>query len=442
MVLGGHVRAQAQGVGGARPYRALFGGSTANPDVHHSFDVTTSVLAGYDDNALGAGADAASTSPLLRTGDYLGMSGGLTYAWQARRVQVGANLSTNTRYYRDVGELIGTSHSGSIGLSAQVGQRGRVFANQSVSYAPSYLYSLSPGLGGSVPGTTVGGGSFPLGDEPVFVYDTTANAAYSITRRGSIEALASYRHSDLGSDGDAGLSALRSYSVGGRFRQGLTRYAALRLGYVYRTGQYGFTRTNSSTAVHDIDVGVDYGRALSLTRRTTIDFRTGSTIVTMPADLAGGAQPGASDLQFRVVGDVGVSHEMGRTWRARIGYNRGVGFAEAFAQPVFADALSASLNGFFSRRIDLSLNGGFSSGEVGFGRASNSPAASTSSFRTWNVTARTRYALGSMWAFYGEYLYYSQDLGSAAIVPAGVPPVLDRQSIQLGLTLWVPLLKR
>ena len=35
-----------------------------------------------------------------------------------------------------------------------------------------------------------------------------------------------------------------------------------------------------------------------------------------------------------------------------------------------------------------------------------------------------------MWALYGEYLYYSQDLGSAVIVPTGVPPVLDRQTIQ------------
>jgi hypothetical protein len=47
-----------------------------------------------------------------------------------------------------------------------------------------------------------------------------------------------------------------------------------------------------------------------------------------------------------------------------------------------------------------------------------------------------------MWAMYGEYLYYSQDLGSAVIVPSGLPSVLDRQTIQVGLTFWVPLLRR
>ena len=133
---------------------------------------------------------------------------------------------------------------------------------------------------------------------------------------------------------------------------------------------------------------------------------------------------------------------MGRTWRARVGYNRGVGFAEAFAQPVFADGITGSLTGFFNRRIDFNVNGGFSSGEVGLGRTAGLSEASNSSFRTWNFSARSRYGLGSLWAVYAEYCYYSQDLGSAAIVPTGVPSVLERQTIQIGLTFWVPLLRR
>ena len=442
VLLTGYEPAAAQVTTGAtRPYRALFGGSTANPDVHHSFDVTTSVSAGYDDNAMADPTAGGSLSPLLQSGSYLGVSGGIAYAWQTKRVQVGANLTTNTRYYQDVSDFVGTTHGASIGVSADVGRRGRVFANQSVSYAPSYMYSLWPGLNQSVPGNVVGGGSFPVGDEPIFVYDTTASGSYSVTRRGSIEALGSYRYSDFNQAGDVPIEALRSYSVGGRYRQGLSRYASLRLGYVYRTGQYGFARTNASTGLHDIDVGVDYARALSLTRKTTVDFSTGSSVVSLPPqDVSGELLD--SELQFRVVGAAGLTHEMGRTWRLRVGYDRGVGFAEAFAQPVIADAVSASLNGFFSRRVDFSANGGFSSGEVGLGRSLRVGEASTSSFRTWNLTARSRYALGRMWAVYAEYMYYSQDLGSAVIVPSGVPSVLDRQTIQVGLTLWVPLLKR
>ncbi len=428
--------AQTPGASGAtRPYRALFGGSTGNPDVHHSFDVTASVLAGYDDNApAGSFGGGGLGSPLLQTGAYTGFSAGLAYAWQGRRVQIGANAGSSGRYYTDEAEYLSTGHFGGIGLAAQLGQRGRVVLNQSVSYAPSYLYSLMPGLGGGALGAPVGGGEFPLGDQAVYVYDTAASVTYGLGRRASIEALGSYRSSDYGEAAGPSMSGLRSYSVGGRFRQGLTRYASLRLGYVYREGQYAFTRANASTAVHDIDIGVDYRRALSLTRRTTISFGTGSAIVTAPVTIDSAEQK----LQFRLVGDVGIEHEIGRTWRARLNYNRGVGFAEAFAQPVFADAVNLSLTGFLARRVDFSANGGMSFGDVGLG----SQATAQSSFRTWNATTRLRYAISSMWAVYGEYLYYSQDLGDAVLVPAGVPSVLDRQSVHVGLTLWVPLLRR
>ena len=431
-----------QVTGAWRPYRALFGGATTNPDVHHSFDVTTSVLAGYDDNQGAPGtADVETVSPLLRTGSYLGVSGSVAYAWQTERVQVAGNLGINTRYYDDTGDFIGTSRGGGMGVSAQIGRRGHIFANQSLTYAPSYLYSLSSGRSAMPPGTVVGGGSYPLGDESVFVYDTTATAGYSVTRRGTIEAVGSYRYSDFADTAGPTVKALRSYSVGGRFRQGISRYASLRLGYAYRQGQYGFRGTNAGGGLHDIDIGVDYNRALSLTRRTTFDFSTGSALITTPLTDAALDVGSNNDLQFRLVGQAGLTHEMGRTWRARAGYTRGVGFAEAFAQPVVADGVNVSLTGFASRRLDVTVNGSFTTGEVGLGPTLNT-SASTSSFDAWNVSARTRYALGSMWAIYAEYFYYSQDLGTAVIVPSGVPSVLERQSIQVGLTLWVPLLRR
>ena len=154
-------------------------------------------------------------SPLLQTGTYLGLSGELAYSWQGKRVQVGAAAGSNPRYYRDTAELIETNRYGSIGFSAGLGRRGHIFANQSISYAPSYLYSLIPGVRSALPGVAVGGGSFPVGNHSVYVYDTTAMATIGITRRGSIEALSSYRLSDFGDSSDATVTALRSYSLGG-----------------------------------------------------------------------------------------------------------------------------------------------------------------------------------------------------------------------------------
>jgi hypothetical protein len=413
--------------GASRPYQGVFGGSAPNPNVHHTLDVSASIEAGYDQNDTPA---ASSTSPLLTDGAYAAFAGGLAYAWQGKTVQFGINGDANARYYPDTAEYINVGNSLGIGIATQLGRRLSVVANQSVSYAPSYFYNLIPGFGSITPGTVVGGGEFPVGDAPVYVYDTTASLTYGVGPRGSIEGLSSYRYSDVGQSAAASQGDLRSASVGGRFRYSLSRNAALRLGYVYRRGQYATPAARSITGVHDIDAGVDYRRALSLTRRTSFDFATGSTIVSVPT-----VQAPEGELQYRLVGDAGLTHEFGRTWRARLGYLRGVGFAEGFIEPVFADGANLSLTGFFSRRIDFAATAAFSSGEVGLGSTSDS-------FRTWNATSRFRYGIGRSWAIYGEYLYYLQDLGNAALVTAEVPSVLHRQSLHFGLTVWSGLLRK
>lgn len=436
---------QAQVVGGevvpptgaGRPYRALFGGSAAKPDVRHSFDLVGAAFGGYDDNELPSGmlVGAGIASPLLRTGAYSGASVNATYSWQGRRAQIGASLGTSARYYPDTSDLIGTGHHGAVGVSAEIGRRGRIVVTQSISLAPSYLYSLMPTGGRIVLGSSIGGGEFPVGGEDVQVYDTAATVTYTVTRRSSVEAVSSYRFSDFRGHQTPTLDGLRSYSAGGRFRYGLSRHASLRLGYVYREGRYGLNdplRANASrnTAVHDLDVGVDYRRALSLTRRTSIDFGTGSAIVSAPVD---GAEDPA--IQYRLVGNIGVMREFGRTWHARLGYNRGVEFAEAFNRPVFTDAVLTTVTGFVTRRLDFNAAASVAAGEVGL-------AEGSSRFRTWSVTTRMRYALSASLALYGEYLYYAQDLGHATIVPAGLPSQLGRQTARVGLTVWVPLIRK
>jgi hypothetical protein len=427
-----------------RPYRALFGGSTVNPDVHHSFDVTASVEEGYEDGDL-VDDSLAATSPLLTGGVYSAFSANVSYAWRSQRLQVAANGGSTMRYYPDEGEFLTVGHSAAVGFSAQLTERMRVFANQSVAYAPSFLFGVMPVLSEQGIGDITNPGGLPDSNQSVYVYDTNASVTFGLARRGSLEALTSYRYSDLGSTSYSSIgvpptpggsadptSDLRSYSVGGRYRHGLTRNMALRIGYIYRNGTYGYgvVGGNGSTAIHDIDTGIDYRRALSFTRRTRLDFGVGSAIINTP-------QVAAQDrsLQYRVGGNVGLTHEVGRTWRARLAYNRGVGFVEAFTQPVFLDAVTGSLAGFFSRRIDFSATGGYSFGDVGLG-------ATPSQFRGWSTSTRLRIAANAHAAVYAEYFYYYHNLGEAVLVPTAVPQRLDRQSIRVGVSLWTPLLRR
>ena len=104
---------------------------------------------------------------------------------------------------------------------------------------------------------------------------------------------------------------------------------------------------------------------------------------------------------------------------------------------MFSNALTGSLSGFFSRRVDFNASGGMSIGDAGV-----SAQSTARGFKAYNASARVRYALASMWALFGEYSYYKHDLGDVLIVAEGVPSNLDRNSVQAGLTLWFPLLRR
>jgi hypothetical protein len=183
--------------------------------------------------------------------------------------------------------------------------------------------------------------------------------------------------------------------------------------------------------VHDIDIGVDYHRPLSLSRRTHFDFGVGSAIVNVPQ------LPGVpARRQFGLLGNALLSHDMGRTWRARLAYNRGAGFPGGFSQAVFSDALTASLEGFLSRRVDFSTNGRFSSGSL----ASTSQAAA--GFNQYSASARLRSAITPVLALFGEYAYYHYDLGAAVATAPGVPPQLQRNTVRAGLTVWLPLVRQ
>jgi hypothetical protein len=429
MTLGPALDAAAQS-GPGRPYRAVFGGATTDPSMHQSLDVTLSLAEAYDDNVLGDGSGGGfgPTSPLQVTGMYTVMAPTVSYNWTGRHASFNSSVGSNFRYYGKQGEFIGTSHFGAVGFSSRIGS-GQLAATQTVSSSPSYFYGLLPSLspvGSAVP---VSGTDNAIDEHNALFSDSTVNFNQELSSRSRVSLLGSYRAATF--PDQSATQDLRSYGIGGRYGYDLTKNATLHFGYVYRGGQYSEALAEAPTVVHDIDAGVDYHRPLSLTRRTRVDFSVGSTIVSSPE-----SQSSDTTRQFRVVGTAALSHDMGRTWRARLSYNRGAGFAGGFNQPVFADAAIASLEGFFSRRLDFHTQGGFSYGSVG--RSS----IAQNGFRTYTATARLRAALNPVLAVFGEYFYYKYELGADVATVTGVPLNLDRNSVRLGLTVWLPLVRR
>jgi hypothetical protein len=430
----------AQTTGSSRGYQGLFGGSGVDPNTTHNVDATLSLLVGYDDNATGAELGQPDTLPtLLQSAFYSGPTGTLNYTFNGRKVQFGATGGSSARYYTEEKKFVPTGHFGAVGFSFDASARTRVFVNQSVSYAPSYAYALTPPAGDPFPGEAVGSDADPLGDDSLLVYDTQATVTRNMGARTSLVFEGNYRYSDFWSDSDS-TKDLKSYRIGGRFSHSLTRSASLRLGYRYRKGQYraavdptvGTGTRIAATDIHDIDAGIDYNKALSFSRKTTLTFSVGSSMVNAPTSAGS-----SNDVEFTysVVGNVGLNHQMGRTWSARVAYDRGVSFAETFSEPVFSNAVRATLEGFITRRTEFTSSFGLAIGDVGVG-------SQASAFDTYMASARVRSAISRNWALFVEYAFYSQDMGEAPIVPDELPPVLDRHSVRGGLTLWIPIWRK
>jgi hypothetical protein len=195
----------------------------------------------------------------------------------------------------------------------------------------------------------------------------------------------------------------------------------VKLGYERADSTFG--ASNDRVANHIIDAGLDFTKPLSLTRRTTLTFSIGPSMIEQN-----------NSLQYRVVGDAAISHEIGRTWAARATYHRGFGMVAGFNSLVFSDGFGAALEGLLTRRLDFAAMGAFSTGEF-------TQTGAPNNYDTYQGSVRLRAALQQSTAVFVEYVAYRYQFDSRLGLPLGVPGSLVRQGVRTGLSLWLPLIR-
>ncbi len=423
--------ASAQQVAGGQPpavrsFRGLFGGVSSGTERDASA-LAISITESYDDNLLG---DVAPVTEIAQqqSGFYTGLTADLNYHAGSGDLQFAATGSTNIRYFPSEDRVYGVGHSAGAGVSARFGQRTTLLANQTVSYMPSYLYQLfatpaPPQLGESDPAS-----NYAIDDQRSLNYGTSANLTHELGPRDSLSFLVSGRYTDYIEPG-ARLHNLSSYEAGGSYAHSMTRNLRFRTGYTFRRSELqGVIPTE-----HGVNVGFDYGRPISPTRRMTFSFALGSTLLNGPV-------PGAvlQDVrpQYRLIGDVSVGRQFGRTWESRAAYHRGVGYIEGLTTPVASEGFTATTTGMLSRGLDIELLAAYSKGEP------TAPTLSRQGFTTYTASVRTRFALTSKWATYVEYLYYYYDFSSQVMLAANVPLRVSRNGVHVGLMWWIPFSRR
>jgi hypothetical protein len=211
--------------------------------------------------------------------------------------------------------------------------------------------------------------------------------------------------------------------AGFKFDHALTRDVGLRLGYAYGAA----TSLADPAAVpirnNDIDLGIVYQRELKTSTRTSFTFSTGSTIVSS-----------REGRRFGVTGSARLLRRMSPRWTTSLIYNRGVEVPQGATLPFFSDAVSATITGYFSRRVSLHVQPGYAHGSVGFVRKTNS-------FDSYASSTRLEVALNSRLALFTEHVLYRYEFANGIGLPSQLTTGMDRQSMRVGLTLWTPLVR-
>jgi len=402
-----------------RPFRGLFGG---DPRRAQSLDLTFSTSGDYIDNMtpfqLAPGQIAADP----RFSDsyfFSGANAGLSFTRRWNHVSLQASSSHNAFYYPDFHELTGVANSGTFGFSATSGQRFSFNASQSVAYSPYY------GMGGMFGGDPasnpfIGNPLYGVSRRDTLQMFTNAGTSYALTRRTTLTANYTYQQMRFTTEA----LSFGNQNAGARLSRRMSRNVSLHAGYSRGWGDYGTLYIGGLPVTqHNIDAGVDYNRALSRRRQSSFGFNTGAVLYT-------------TKLQkyYRLLANAHFDTEVGRSWSARAEYARGLNWLQGFSQPIYSDRVTLGATGYAGTRVQLSFSGGYSNGEPGL-------SGGAAGVDTYTGRSHVRVALNRFVGVSAQYLYYRYTFSADYPLPPGIPRKLDRQSVLLGVDLWLPLLR-
>ena len=342
-----------------KPYPAVFGAATrTSTSKGATIDISIEAADAYDDNLQAEVAGSPENTLVQTSGYYTSLAPSVVVDAHPGRTHIVASGASNVRYYGDLQKVLVTGHSAAFGIDTELNRKTRVFVNQAVSYAPAYLHGLFAPVTTAGPGTPID----PASDYAVdagrsLTYATTANLTRGFGERIDVTAETAYHRSDF-SGSAPGYLNLRGYEAGSVMRYTINRNLKFRLGYTYHYTEYA---ADYHPQENNFDIGFEYSRPLSALRRTTFAFSLGPAI-------ASGVLPNRTapenDRQYRIGGEFSVNHQLTRTWSARGSLRRGLTYVENVSRPVLANAASVGVQGYFGRRTDLAITGGYTTGEL------------------------------------------------------------------------------
>jgi hypothetical protein len=409
--------ALAQGPRTGRPYRGLFGGGAG--DAEQLLTASGSLGGGWDNDVVAdiLGQSGGVTRDGSRAGTVASASGALAYSLATEATSMGLSVASSARYYPGNATDLIQATQGRATFRVTPRQGTSLSLNLSVAHQPYQLASLYPVLFEPELGDAPVADLDVIGTvDPYFRYSGSAGVTQRVSRRASLSANYDHQRADRGEAGE-----YVNQNLGGSLTYNIGKGLDARAGYGYGETQFGDGTTRDH---HAIDAGINYNRALSISRQTTLSFSTGST-----------AMRSNERLRFIFTGSATLNREIGRTWNAFVGYSRRVHLNETWLEPVVSDGLTAGFGGLISRRVQFSS---VARGAVGKqGLESDAPG-----FDTVRAAATLSYAVTRFLNLGITYAFYNQRFDDGVQLSVGEPINASRHSVRATVGLWAPLFQR
>jgi hypothetical protein len=407
----------AQGVA-QQPFRALFGGDASARRSLHQIDFTATLTAGVDDNAYVATAPDTPDGD-AGTGDRfseLYVAGAqLAYTLQGRDARATVSAYASYPYYSFLPEQTDTPAYG-FGAGADFTERRTSFnVRANYDFSPFYTPALSPGYGPPVPGG-------PFDFASALSANERASGGVSVSRMFGREttALAGYTVDATHFEFDDRDDSYQSANAGIEYQ--LSRHVNVGGVYSYTSAGFWELDAGSESQSHNADARLAYSKPLA--RGRNIGFNLGA---------------GFSQVEYNDAwtdgwrGSVGLNYGFRPQWSAGAQYSRSLSYWNATQMPVWSDWVSATLSGWFGRRVSVSLTAAYYSGQ--------DVAGQNDAYDTYSAAARLQWALASFAALTADFVAFRYDYPPGYNLPAGMPSQFDRRRLQVGATFWAPIFR-
>jgi hypothetical protein len=407
--------------GQTRDGRGLFGGAGQRPA-----EGLQPLVASITTSAV---RDEDSRDPGVRQ-EFADLEAAVLFARQRPRFEFRGGADSSFRRYPALGNLESVSRSTHATLTARVGRKTTIRARldgRYVSSAAFDLFAAESALDVASPLPT--GFADASVDWATTSYGGTVGLERVVGKRSSIGVTsglrwAVYGQSALGRDDQRDQEG----TIQTRYSKSFGKASSTHLAYTFRRTRQEFARTMHPLDSHDLQLTFDSRWRHSAYRQSVLTFGGGPSLQEPQISTAGTTSP---ERLLRFVGVVAFAHDLSNGWTARASYRRGAGFRDTVA---FSDTYAADIMGRFGRRVDLTVSAGRSDIE---GSANPLDDRRGTSFGSAHVLV----GLTELVAAYAQYYRYHHAPRDGTRVLASSRDV-DRQGIRIGVTIWLPLVRR